>query len=226
MVDGRFDGELEAISAGLRARRGVCPEADEIAAFARDELDAAAAARVRGHLGLCDSCGLLAEASLAEPVDVDEGTWSGVSGRLDRRAAPWRRSAARRPTIAWLGAAAAVLAAVGLSYWTTTTGAPARVSATRGSALQPVEPIGEVRELATFRWQAPPLELSYRVEVRRGDTALWSGSAPGTSLAPPPELRRELAPGVTYHWRAVGVDASGRNVVASDWVELRLRGED
>ena len=73
-----------------------------------------------------------------------------------------------------------------------------------------------------FRWQAPPLALSYRVEVRLGDTLVWSGTASDTTVEASPELRRLLSAGVTYLWRVEGVDEAGRAVVASDWVELRL----
>jgi hypothetical protein len=224
MDERRFDEELAAVSAGLRARRGDCPDTEEIVGFARGEVSDAAAARIRGHLRLCDSCRQLAEAALAEPAEVDEPTWSGVTGRLDRRQAPWRGGGRRRPGLAWLGTAAAVLAATGLSYYWPATGPPSGgpVSTTRGAALQPVEPIGEVRELEAFRWQAPPLDVSYRVEVRHGDTEVWSGSAPGSRLEPPPELRRALEPGVAYRWRALGLDEAGRIVVTSDWVELRV----
>jgi hypothetical protein len=153
----------------------------------------------------------------------DELTWHRAKRGLDRLPAPWRPSK-RSPRPAWLVLAAAVLGAVGLIYWPSRDApAPDRAAATRGAPVQLVEPVGEVGELGVFRWQAPPLALTYRVDLRRGDTTLWSGISSGQELEAPPDLVGELVPGVSYHWRVEGVAEAGRVVVSSEWVEVRLQ---
>ena len=226
MDDRRFDAELAAVAAGLKARRGECPETSQLADHARGGLTGAAAERVREHLRLCTACRELAEAALADPAEIDEVTWRRASRRLDSRPAPWRRRTPHGRRTGWLAAAAVVLAA-GLSGWLAVSRPaperPERVAATRGAVIQLVEPVGEVGELEVFRWQAPPLAVTYRVELRRGDHTVWSEVSPFPLLEAPPELRRELVPGVAYRWRVEGVDDAGRAVVTSDWAELRLR---
>ncbi|HVS10738.1 MAG TPA: zf-HC2 domain-containing protein [Planctomycetota bacterium] len=225
MDDARFDAELEEIARELRARRARCPDPERIAEVARGAATGVEAEAVREHLRLCAACRQLAEAALAPPAEIDDVTWEQARRRLDARPAPWRpRPPLRRPAT-WLAATAAVLAAVALSYNLLAPRSPAteRISVTRGATLQILEPIGEVREIGTFRWQAPPLDLDYRVVVRRDDAEVWSGLSSDTALAPPAELVRELTPGATYRWRVEGLDEGGQAVVTSEWVGLRLR---
>ena len=221
MDDRRFEAELAGLGEGLRSRRGSCPSPERLGDHARGLLSGADSELVREHVRLCAACQGLVDAALASPAEVDDAVWGEVSRRLDARPAPWRR-APRRARVGWLAAAASVVLVVGLSFWMASGPGPTvPVSATRGGALQPISPVGSVRRLEAFRWQAPPLALSYRVEVRLGDALVWSGTASDTTVEASPELRRLLSAGVTYRWRVEGVDEAGRAVVASDWVELR-----
>lgn len=227
MDDDRFAAELHGLTAELRARRGPCPEPDRLARHALGELTGELAAETAAHLQLCDDCRQLAETVGAEPPEMDDLSWRRVERRLDSRPAPWRRVARRSRSPVWWSLAATALLVVGLSYWSFVDRGPsAPIATTRGAPVQPLEPIGEVAVLKSFRWQAPPLAVVYRVEIHRGEELVWSGSAEGKILEPPAELRRVLLPEIGYSWRVVGVDAAGDVVVTSRRVDLRLLSGD
>jgi hypothetical protein len=227
MDEKRFEAELGDLAAGLAARRGDCPGADEIAAHAAGELAGAAGERVAAHVGLCPRCRELAEAARAEPREVDEVTWRRARRHLDARPAPWRPSPRLRRRPLWLGVAAAVVAATaGLSVWVAVGRPPADgVATTRGATVQAVAPVGVVAAVDAFDWQAPPLAVAWRVELRRGDALVWAGTAAGPPLAAPPALSGLLRSGVEYRWRVEGVADDGRVVAGSGWVPFSLRRE-
>jgi hypothetical protein len=241
-TEDEFGREFSPLLAGLGERRGECPDPERLAAHVHDELAAAERAAVDAHLGLCTRCTAEIELLAAAPAEVDDVTWRRVERRLDRRAAPWRRSgeaAAGARRAAWLGLAAAVLAvAAGVAVWRLPEpgGGPRVISTTRGDGLQAIAPAGEVRAVERFEWAAPPIEATYRVEVRRGDERVLSvegtPSAEGTPFSAelPLGMRGVLAPGAEYRWRVQAVvreappgGAVGERVVLeSPWVEFRI----
>ncbi|MDX1384058.1 MAG: hypothetical protein R3190_10475 [Thermoanaerobaculia bacterium] len=221
MTDSNFDRELEALGTELRRQRGACPPTDTLQRFAGGELGAEAAEEVGLHLRLCVECRELVEAVQDSPAAVDEVSWRRVERRLAQRPAPWRRA---RPGRVWWSAAAVVVAVLGIALWSLgERSAELEGEVTRGTALKALEPIGEVSNASVFRWQGPPLEVGYRVELKQGDVEIWTGASAEREIAAPADLLRRLAPGVTYRWRVVGVADSGRTVAESDWVELVLR---
>jgi len=236
MTEDEFGREFSPLLAGLGERRGECPDPERLAAYVHDELAAAERAAVDAHLGLCARCTAEIELLAAAPAEVDDVTWRRVERGLDRRAAPWRRR--RRPAAgtrraAWLGVAAAVLAvAAGVAVWRLPEpgGGRRAISTTRGHGLEAIAPAGEVRAVERFEWAAPPIEATYRVEVRRGDERVLSAEGPESSAKIPAGARGVLRPGVEYRWRVQalvreappGGAAGERVVLDSPWVEFRI----
>ena len=228
MDDERFDGEFGALFAALRDRRGTCPAPERLLALAHDEAAPAERAALQAHVHLCPSCASELDRLVAAPAAVDEVSWRRVERRFDRRAVPWNRRrelAPRRRAFAWLGVAAALVLAVGFVLrvgWGRDKLPPDAVSATRGEAIQVLEPAGRVHAVARFEWFAPPVEAIYLVELRRGSELVWRGETTESFLAAPGELGRLLEPGVGYRWRVQAVDTARRAFLASEWTELEL----
>lgn len=232
MDDERFEAEFGPLLAGLRERRGACPSPECLTALAASELVGAERAAAEEHCRLCSSCAAELARATAAPAEVDDVAWRQVERALDRRPAPWSRFSPRalRPRSArsgyWLGLAAALALVASLPLWRGESRSGERageVSTTRGAGLQALAPAGAVRAVGRFEWASPPVEATYRVEVRRGDETVWIGTSTASPLVAPPELFARLAPRTVYRWRVEGVGPEGRPVLASAWTGFELR---
>src|ERR1700674_4649477 len=56
MNEHEFERALERGFADMRARRGLCPPAEKLAAFASGEIPEREAASIRAHVALCGAC--------------------------------------------------------------------------------------------------------------------------------------------------------------------------
>ncbi len=164
------------------------------------------------HVERCDSC-----AATWSALEEVRSAASDFDPYLSELPEPAPRSTWRP---AWLALAAAMLAAVGVTWWvgdgSTLRGSIA--SGTRESAevdragidlapelLSPAD--GARGAFERFEWSAPSGQTAVRVELldAEGEPLWTSGAVAGATLPWPPEVVRE--PGV-YFWRVVAVEAA------------------
>jgi hypothetical protein len=79
MNEHEFERALERGFAGMRARRGPCPQAETLAALASGELPDAQAASIQAHVAVCGACDAMLvrlrkfeQAKTGAPVDAPE----------------------------------------------------------------------------------------------------------------------------------------------------------
>jgi hypothetical protein len=208
----RHDAELAA----ARGMRGACPSNDRLLDFAAGALDAPAAAEVERHALLCAICRDLLERLRTPAAAPDALVLRRLERSLDRRAAPWRRSAL---PIRVATAAAVVLAAVA-----TTLLLPRPVAerpVLRGSELVLAHPRGEISAIDRFDWQGAAIWSRYRIEVEVEGMS-WSTESDEPRFAPPPELRTSLGAARRFRWRVVALAVDGSALAESDWAEVRM----
>lgn len=205
--------DLEAITRGAalttpRDERG-CPSADELAAFATDELTRDRREAILDHLELCPDCALEASAG-TEVSRLVEERLPGAGRETGRPSAPRRPHAPRR-WLAW--AASVVLALSALLVY-------------RGLD----EPVDEFRSGESAAWRSEPadgatlaeapraLAWTAPVEAKRFRVTLYDATfsplaSSGELAAPRFELSPELAlpRGKTYFWRVEVVGVAGRD---------------
>jgi hypothetical protein len=203
VVDDRLGPELEAAVRSLRGSRGGCPAAEALVDY--DALDDPARNRhpVHDHVQLCGRCQLVLLTIAGEGPRTQARSWQP-----------------------WMLAAAAVLAfaiALPVLLRTPTPAAPtAGDDVVRGSALQPVEPVGAVTGVRAFNWQTPLTGVRYRVEVRRGTEVIWRAESARPPLAP--DGLPSLEPGVDYTWQVHAIDAEGAIRLSSPPQPFRIIG--
>jgi hypothetical protein len=221
-----FGSEHGPVLASLRGRRGECPAVERLVALAHGDVTAEERALLEAHAALCAACTREIELVIAGPADVDDGAWERIARGLDRRPAPWRSvpaRVARSRRLAWMGAAAGVVLAVGLAW--RYAGSPEHAlpsSTTRGSGIRVVQPAGSVPRVDLFEWSAPPVRATFRVEVRRESETIWQGVAERSPLVAPDDLRSRLQPSTRYSWRVVATGADQKAFLESDWTSFRL----
>lgn len=231
-----LEREHAPLFAVLAARRGDCPQLERLIDEDLEALPEVRRLEIEEHLELCPTCARIVEQ--VEPREVDDLQWRRIEGRLDRRHKPWlelepalagRPSGRRlRPLLA---IAAALLVGLGaIAVWLQSRpagpvgnrdGSTREVSPVRGAAIQILEPVGRVTSVERFSWRiALPLDLRYRVEIRDGDRLVTEIETVESSLDLDEGQKQALETGRIYRWRVVGLDADGRVLAASDWVEL------
>jgi hypothetical protein len=216
MNEPEFFERHDAGLAAARHARGACPSNDELLDLVAGTLAAPAAAAVERHALLCEDCRELLERLRTPAAAPDELVLRRLERSLDRRGAPWRRSAIR----IWAAtAAAAVLAAVA-----TTLLLPRPVEGPpvlRGNELVLAGPRGEVSAIDRFDWQGAAIWSRYRIEVEVEGLA-WSVESDQPWLVPPPELRASLGAARRFRWRVVALADDGSALVESAWTEVKL----
>lgn len=142
---------------------------------------------LEAHLGACPHCEELVRRLNSTGVNVDESKWRKIESDLDRKPSPWRqahRFGLRASTWKSLGAVAASLVLVTVSGWWISsqmrTSRQTPASTLRGSVLQIRNPRGRVERIESFRWDAPPLEVVYRLEIKQGEQPVWEATTSAT----------------------------------------------
>jgi hypothetical protein len=202
--------------AAARAARGPCPSSDALLDLASGALAPAAAAEAERHAALCATCAELVE-RLRAPAPADEVAVRRLERALDRRSAPWRRSALPR----WGAAAAAVAVAVGAALLLPRAAEPPR-PVVRGGELALAAPLGEVSAIELFRWEGAAIWSRYRVEVRLG-AERWSRACERPELEAPPEWADALRAAGKFRWRVVALGEDGAPLAESAWAEVTVR---
>ena len=134
----------------------------------------------------------------------------------------------RSKTIARWAAAAMVVMASGFVTWQMRSTPPLLpdrpdIDITRGSVLEldlpdHSDPLGWSR----VSWQSHPEAQAYRVEIQRIDgETVWTSQTLGTDAVLPPEIRNEIAPGVTLRWRVEALGLDGTLEAVSGWLEVK-----
>lgn len=226
-----FEADLARLFEAMRRRKGVCPDADLLLAHRNDELAAAERRRLEEHLLHCAPCSELADRLRQSGEPLDELKWRQVVGRLRSKAAPWRapskpqngRGNLRR---FWMGAAAAIVIAVGLllswgirSSVSIPSGPP---SVTRGEILQLHEPAGVVSGVRTFTWSSIPISSKFRLQIRRQGRIIWERTVDEPRYRPPAELTALIVVGERFEWRVEALDDAGNPVADSSWMSFEL----
>ncbi len=170
----------------LRGGRGPCPPADTLVEYHERSEAGRQSHAAHDHVQICSRCQL-------------------VLLHLEEPQAP-SRSVQR-----WALPLAAALALAVLSPFVYRSLAPspaplARPDTVRGTDLQPVAPVGDVRELREFTWQSPIAATRYRVRVYRGAVEIWSATSDTTRVSSTPP---RLEPGVEYAWQVEALDREG-----------------
>jgi len=220
-----------------------CPPPETFLEEAWAGLDEGDRNRIEAHVEHCPACA--AERSMARAFDDARGaapdveadaTW--IVSRLERAreaakdsARPASRAVRRRHTPTWgLAAAAVVILAVAVTLLARRSVAPPLPppvdgpTATRGSLVEVLDPVGEVAEVpAALRWVAVAGARAYRVRVLEvDDVVVWEATV-GAAETPLPETTRSgLRRGVLYRWRIEALDARGRVIGDSGPVEFRV----
>ena len=167
----------------LRAARGGCPDGAALVEYHERAGPDRQTHAVHAHVQLCSRCQLVL-LHLDEPQTMS----------------------ARRP--AWIvPLAAAIALAVITPFVYRGMKPPPPPDTVRGTDLQPVAPVGGVRELREFRWQSPIDAVQYRVRVFRDGTEIWSAMSTTTYVAPDGAARLER--GVEYSWIVEALDREG-----------------
>ncbi len=235
---------IETLAGALRTG-GACPEAERLVMAVAGELPAAERERLLAHAATCPACA--AELELARgferaPAAAEAADVAWVVEQLERRRrgepAPVARVLPMRPRravsspgrwTAWAAAAALALA-VGLSFWAVRDGGgpglPERSyqDALRGGSIAWATPLGTVAA-APFEisWEPVAGAAGYRVEILdvAGNPVLGATpDAPEWNLTETERARLETF--VLYRVRVSALDASGRELAASELADLRL----
>jgi hypothetical protein len=173
-------GALDA----LKTSRGSCPPGETLVEY--EALAAADRGRhpAHDHISICSRCQLVLWHS-AEPVK----TTSSVRWFLPLAA------------VLVLGVAATVV-------WRAGAFPPAGsgVDTIRGTAIQPLAPIGHVETINEFLWQSPIRADRYRVRVTRGSDHVWSGETNALRIEAPAGV---LDANIEYRWTVEALDREG-----------------
>lgn len=232
MNEDRFERDHGAMLEALKQARGDCPPADRLLDWVEGSLDGKAAVAVETHVLLCSRCAEAAERAADPKAGIDELSWRRAARGLARREAPWRTGWQRiRP--AWLATAAAAVAVLAIFaiYWPDPEqGLPPAVTTVRDADIELIEPVGAIPELAAFRWRGIPAPVRYRIELTESGPGpepaetLWSEITADTRALPDSSLEARLAPGRSYRWRVVVLDAEGQELSRSAWAAFELGG--
>lgn len=136
-----------------------------------------------------------------------------------------RRDYGRRRILA---AAALVMLALTAGWWLRAAPPPLprpqEVTVSRGSAIEPRSPIGELQEAPTeLAWRESEGAADYRLSLRAVDEQLlWQARVPGSPAVLPVAEQNLLLPGVTYFWQVEALDSDGDRLAWSQPVRFRL----
>jgi hypothetical protein len=234
---------IETLAEGLRAG-AACPETERLVMAVAGELPAAERERLLAHAAACPACA--AELELArgferapEAEETADVAW--IVEQVERRRreqAPVAKVLPMRPRraagapgrwTAWAAAAALALA-VGLSFWAVRDGGgpglPDRSyqDALRGGSIAWTTPLGTLAAAPSeISWEPVAGAASYRVEILdvAGRPVLdATPGAPEWNLTAAERTRLETF--VLYRVRVSALDASGRELAASELADLRL----
>jgi len=202
MTDDLSPSAREALDV-LRAERGACPDAEQLVAYEALSSDARWTSPLHAHVQVCSRCQLVLH-YLKEPAADRPRVWSF---RL------------------MIPVAAALLLAIVVAPRVFddrfASPPPAPEATIRGSDIQPVAPIGSVRDVREFHWQSPIVASRYRLTVSRNGERLWSAETSSSTVKPPADLR--LDPGVEYQWKVEALDRGGYVLMASPTQSFSIR---
>jgi hypothetical protein len=128
----------------------------------------------------------------------------------------WRDLPAQRSWLAFGSAAAAVILVIVLLPMMRQSPPPPLPSgeSVRGSTLQPLAPIGEVRPPVQFRWASPVAAARFEIEVRDDEHRLVFSLATDRPPADlPPDRLAGLVPGRSYSWVVIALAATGEEIM-------------
>lgn len=192
----------------------------------------------RTHVSACAHCE--AELSLwqqfeANEPSADEGAavqW--IAAEIARRRAP-QPTAGERARFAWFGrgafaalaAALVMMVAIGYSVIDRepSLGTTAPDTTTyRGAALRVTGPVGDLgRAPNSLQWISFSGASRYDVVIHEIDgTTIWSGSSIAPSVALPPSVVSQFAPGRSLTWEVTARDPSGAIVATSGVQKFRV----
>lgn len=229
MDEERFAEEHGRLVKNLSKTKGACPDSGLLLAYHEGELNVEQKAALEKHVALCAICQELLQRISEERAPVDDLGWKRVEKRLDQRASPWRASRKLSSfAFGWrsLAAVAAMLVVtLAAVVWLATehgVEAPSTSSPTRGTTIQVIAPAGVVERIDRFEWNAPPLEVTFHLQIKQQEELIWEGRTSSTYYSPPPDLLDRLKPGASYRWKVRGVNAQGETLVDSDWTNFQL----
>lgn len=230
MEERQFQKEYGSVLERIKHRRGDCPDVELLLAYREGALSPQEKNPLERHLNLCAVCKELVERIGQDAADVDDLSWKRIDKKLDRQEVPWRDAPLRRH-LSFLAfrpltpvAIAVLIGAVAVVWMVRNPDAvsPPEGSAPRGPAIQAIEPAGRAEKVARFVWSAPPVDVTFQLEIRQDDQLIWSDTMPEPTYDVPEPLSRLLKDRVNYRWKVRGVDAAGRLVVESDWTRFEI----
>jgi len=181
----------------------------------RDHGDPKDRDRVLGHLATCEDCRQRLADLVREAPAASAQTSFDPAPFVQRGTAvfaPRRRWSA---SSLWLGIGGLAVATASLFLVMRPSAPTITPVEIRGSELQGLAPIGDVRAVNEFRWASPFAAPRYRLVVRDGSGAVFMQTdVTGESWSAPPESQSKFVAG-SYQWTVDALDATGAVIASS-----------